>query len=183
MAACGRVWSSIVFLGVWGAVVCAGAQEQRARSATPQPPANIAAHDSVRELLAQMMRRSPTIRRQCAEIAAARRVAVTIRLTGRMSGGSRARTTMSKYEAGFIRAVMEIPIGADLVELLAHELEHVTEQIDGIDLEALARGSGQAVYHLGNAFETVRAREAGRAAAREVAAKDKPRAGEKAAAK
>ena len=44
----------------------------------------------------------------------------------------------------------------DLTELIAHEFEHVLEQLDGVDLKALAR-AGEARRLADGAFETERA--------------------------
>ena len=55
----------------------------------------------------------------------------------------------------------------DAAELIAHELEHILEQLDGVDLQAQA-GNG-VVWKAGDgAFETRRAIEAGRRVAREI---------------
>ena len=55
----------------------------------------------------------------------------------------------------------------DATELIAHELEHILEQLDGVDLQAQA-GNG-VVWKAGDGvFETRRAIEAGRRVAREV---------------
>lgn len=150
---------------MWTAI---GVGAQEPACASDHTPRNIDAHISVKKHIAELLTRSPTLRRQYARIAATPRVAVKVILLRQLTGPGRARTTMFKYEAGFIRALVEIPVGPDLVELLAHELEHVIEQIDGVDLRALARaGQAHAIQYDG-LFETTRAREAGLAAAREV---------------
>jgi hypothetical protein len=70
---------------------------------------------------------------------------------------------------------IELPFGGNYVELLAHEFEHVVEQIDGMDLRALARnGTGEVVQLSDGAFESARAREAGRAALSEVEQSPEP---------
>jgi hypothetical protein len=56
---------------------------------------------------------------------------------------------------------------ARYVEYLAHELEHVLEQIDGVDLVRLKRQGVDGVEHVGGQDETARARSVGRAVARE----------------
>jgi len=54
------------------------------------------------------------------------------------------------------------------VELIAHELEHVLERLEGVNflLGAQVRGSGISLS--GGTFETTRAIDAGRRVAREV---------------
>ena len=53
-------------------------------------------------------------------------------------------------------------------ELLAHEIEHVLEQIDGVNLRALASTGVQGVRRIGDAYETSRAIAIGRLVADEV---------------
>jgi hypothetical protein len=78
-------------------------------------------------------------------------------------GSARARTAVSRHAHGSIRATIELPAATDLTELVAHEFEHVIEQLEGIDLRALAQQHADGVIELQNgAFETVRARAAGR---------------------
>ena len=83
----------------------------------------------------------------------------------------RARTTIRKYSSGLLLAVVMIPPRGEYPELLAHELEHVIEQIEGIDLAALARsGSIRVRQRPDGAFETARAQNAGLTVATELKA-------------
>ena len=55
-------------------------------------------------------------------------------------------------------------------EYLAHEIEHVLEQVDGVDLHRSARGGLEGVQETqSSVFETARAIAIGRVVAREVA--------------
>ena len=97
-------------------------------------------------------------RRQCLRLAAAPHLAVVVRMMHPLTGGPRARTQISRADRNRLIASVEInPLG-DFMELLAHELEHIIEQLDGIDLAAKA-----AVAHSGvrtcndGTFETSRA--------------------------
>jgi hypothetical protein len=67
-----------------------------------------------------------------------------------------------------VSAVVEIAAPCNCAELIGHEFEHLVEQIEGIDLRALAsrRGAGVSVNEIG-AFETDRAQKAGRLVADE----------------
>jgi hypothetical protein len=56
---------------------------------------------------------------------------------------------------------------AEYAELLGHEFEHIVEQIDRVDVAALARDGIEASRIGDNTFETRRAARAGRAIARE----------------
>ena len=130
-------------------------------------PSKVVVDDGLRDDVEELASLSPTLQRQLAAISGAP-VRVELRMAAAPpSGSSRAETTLSRSETGYIRAVVVIPAGVDFAELLAHELEHVVEQIEGVNLEALVR-SGDAYVTAGGIFETVRARDAGRAAALEV---------------
>jgi hypothetical protein len=124
-----------------------------------------------RPLVEQMWRRSTTFRRQCARLKNAS-VAIVLSFdhpVGRV--GSDAETEISRT-AG-LRAHIRLR-GADrrTFELIAHEFEHILEQIDEIDLAvAVADGvHGARVVRKPAAFETRRAAVAGRAVAREIEA-------------
>ena len=51
---------------------------------------------------------------------------------------------------------------------IAHELEHVLEYADRVDLQRLARQRVDGVINLGGVYETARARSVGQTVAREV---------------
>lgn len=132
-------------------------------------PANVTMHRSLRTEVEDMVAVSPTLRRQFAVIAGApARVEIQVSPAQRR-GSRRAETAITRYRFGFIEAMVSLPPGVDFVELLAHELEHIVEQIEGVDLAALAR-DGRATRDRTGIFETDRAHEAGRAAVRELAA-------------
>lgn len=132
-------------------------------------PANIAVPAVYQARVQQLLAQSPTLRRQCLAIASAPEVTVAIRPAGRLTANCRARTEFVRTGAGFLRAVVDLPVSRDFAELLAHELEHVVEQIEGINLEQLAGRTGSGVWATGsNAYETARAMSVGRRAAREV---------------
>lgn len=129
--------------------------------------ANFAIDEALRSRVEESVALSPTLRRQFSVIGGALAV-VEVRVSlAPLMALRRAETTISRYQSGFIRARVVVPSGVDFVELLAHELEHVVEQIEGVDLAAVARAGG-ANQDASGFFETVRARDAGRAAAAEV---------------
>ncbi len=135
-------------------------------------PANIRTTAELQRLIAPLLARSPTLRAQCAKIAAAPRTYVSVALSVRpFLAQTRARSTARRYLSGVLMVDIEIPAASqDFAELLAHELEHVTEFIDGIDFKALveAGDAGVAQCGLGGSFESNRAQQAGRTAAAEV---------------
>lgn len=126
----------------------------------------------LRPTVRDMLARSATFRRQWSAITEGQGVHVAVFLTdGTLQPGCRARTTIKKYSSGLLLAVVLIPPNGDYPELVAHELEHVIEQIEGIDLAALARsGSIRVRQRPDGAFETVRAQNAGLAVSTELKA-------------
>jgi Tol biopolymer transport system component len=72
------------------------------------------------------------------------------------------------YRSGLLVSVdIHVTSFDEPIELIAHEIEHVIEQLDGIDLEAHAR-TGNVWKKEDGAFETWRAIEIGKRVAREV---------------
>ena len=57
---------------------------------------------------------------------------------------ARARTSFRQGQWGALAADIEIRSSADLTELLAHEFEHLIEQLDGVDLARSPRQGGEA---------------------------------------
>jgi hypothetical protein len=137
-----------------------------------QKPNNIEVARTLEPVFAQALAQSPTVQRQCQLIAVSPHVRIAVRLqVGRLPGGSRAAATISRYEAGALFAEIRLPVSVsvNLIEMLAHELEHVIEQMEGISLAQLADERRNGVARLADgAFETRRAQAAGRAAAHEV---------------
>jgi hypothetical protein len=59
-------------------------------------------------------------------------------------------------------------VSSHLAELVAHEFEHVIEQIEGVNLRKLARAKGSGVHEIEReVFESDRAQAAGRVVAAE----------------
>ena len=135
----------------------------------PVLPRNIQVPDNVRPMFERVLPLSPTLSRQCRIIGAARHVRVVIRFSASMGTLTRARASITRYELGALLAEVDIPISRDLLELVAHELEHVIEQMEGVNLADLARsGAGLAYRDASGTYETYRATLAGQSAAAEV---------------
>ena len=135
-------------------------------------PPNLKIPDVFRSYVKSMLRLSPTFRRQCLRIANALGLTVVLRqfLTP-PPDRSRARTSFWTARDGRRYATVEIGPLDDQVELIAHEIEHVIERLDGVDLRARAALPGTGVHLCDGgdgAFETIRATRAGLAAAEEV---------------
>lgn len=79
-------------------------------------------------------RKSRTLRAQCLEIAAARQTYVSVTLSlSPMDPEARARSIARRYQSGLLVVEIQIPpASGDFAELLAHELEHVTELIERV---------------------------------------------------
>jgi hypothetical protein len=157
-----------IVAAVLAAVLSVGLSAEEPDVACPSLPANISVAGVYRARIEELFSRSPTLLNQCRQIAAADRVVVRVSVA-RPQSCCRATATIRRSRDGQLCAEIALPVSPDFAELLAHELEHVVEQIEGVDLAALASSGQGGVYRVTNArFETVRARDAGRAAAREV---------------
>lgn len=111
--------------------------------------------------------RSPTLRRQCRELAEAGSV-VVLEWTTTLDSQSRASARMGTDRTGTVVATVSVPPVTGAVELVAHELEHVLERTRGVDLPAESRRPGSGVWKAFGGFETQRAIDAGRRVASEV---------------
>lgn len=132
-------------------------------------PPNLSVSKVLKPVVEMMVRRSAIFRRQCLRIATAPRLTVSIGSYHPLpSERARARTQFVRRD-GALQAAIQIAPLEDEVELIAHEIEHVIEQLDGVDLplHASLRGSAASKCEDGS-FETVRAVRAGLAVAREV---------------
>jgi hypothetical protein len=120
-----------------------------------------------RDKIAAMVKRSVMFRRQCLRLAAAPHLTVTLRNFHHPSG-PKARTTIRRTADGRLSAIVDIQPLGDLEELIAHEIEHIIEQLDEVDLpeRAALRGSGVRICGDGT-FETERAIHVGRLVARQ----------------
>jgi hypothetical protein len=121
----------------------------------------------LKPLVEAMLRRSPTFRRQCQRLVNPR--LGSILLTHEPLRGARALTEVTPIN-GRLSALVRLGSGDDDVELIAHEIEHVIEQLDGVDLRARAELPGTGVHLCSSdrgSFETVRAIRAGLKVAQE----------------
>jgi hypothetical protein len=122
-------------------------------------PSNIRA-GMLQQEFTELLQRSATFRRQCARIAASRVLRVTLHVGKVLEEGARAQTIINRYEAGGIGAEVTLRFSEDYLELLAHEFEHIIEQMDRVSLtDEVAKGRAWKTPN--GAFETRRAFEAG----------------------
>ena len=144
----------------------AAAHEYVAADAVPKQlslPRNLIVSSEYRAVVEKMLLQSPTFRRQCVRIGAEPRLTVHLRLGGIARRTEiRATTQVTRAGGGGITAVIEILPLNDDVELIAHEIEHVIEQLDDVDLASYAARGGTGVRLLSeNVFETSRAKRTG----------------------
>jgi hypothetical protein len=135
-------------------------------------PPNLQVSVVHRQLVVKMLSRSPTFRRQMLRIAAATQLTVRLQSAPPSSHpGLRATTEFVRKANGKLLANVDIVWSSNGVELIAHELEHIIEQLDGVDLVGKASRPNSGVYATGDGgdlFETTRAKRVGLQVAREV---------------
>ena len=128
-------------------------------------PQNLLVPPMYRPLVESMLRDSPTFRRQCMRIEGERLLTVHLAInSGNTRSGIRATTRMTRNTNGRISAFIDIGSFQDTEELIAHEMEHIIEQLDGVDLAARASVPHTGVTAVGwarNMFETTRAKRMG----------------------
>ena len=128
-------------------------------------PENLHVAPELRPLTEALLERSSTFKSQCARIAAEPRLYVRATIDSRLEESTfRARSVIRRATDGAIVAFVYLPAFGDQIEWLAHEFEHVIEQLEGVRLGALATRQ-QGVWRSGReTFETARALAAGHAA-------------------
>jgi hypothetical protein len=171
------VWASLIFLAPAEATltrtVVPADVTRAARVAACDAPAltlpdTVALADGLEPMVRWALEHSPRFRQQCRALAAAPRLRATVSVSYRPAiGAMRARTSFRQTPAGALAAEIEIRSAAELTELIAHEFEHLLEQLDGVDLHALSK-AGEAHRLVDGAFETERAIAAGQQVAGEV---------------
>jgi hypothetical protein len=161
----------------WTAPVLAGADDTPDAPAPQSPsqvdtltdlPPNLRVPQDLRIVLRQALRRSPTLQRQMQMLLHAQRVRMSVSYGGlRGLRLFQAHSLVKHHQFGALVVDTQLYAPADMVELFAHEMEHVCEQIEGVNLRALATVRDSGVYDFEGHFETRRAIDAGRRVARE----------------
>lgn len=156
----------LFFLFLWllaSVVTTPGARAQE--PGTKGPPPNMRA-GVFREVVARMWRDSATFRRQCQRLGAAPELTITFRAEPPQNRSFRAFSTITRKHGAIIRAEIVVLSSAETIELIAHEAEHLIEQLDGVDpRHHQVTGAVRSTQH---AYESERAIEVGRRVAREV---------------
>ena len=141
--------------------------------AAPAGPApNLTVSSLFAPVIDEMLRRSPTFRRQCQRLAAAPRSSVTIQAATSTRERMAAWTTIIRDAGDQLHASVFVPLSSRTAELIAHEIEHVIEQLDGIPLGDMSRirdsGVRQCDCAVEDTYETIRAVRIGRQVADEM---------------
>lgn len=158
-------WANVV-VGVLlcGVLLSAEPVQQCRRS---RLPANIELSHDLDRLLDDLYDRSPTFKAQCERLAAAGNLHVVVRLDSSLPSRCRALTNIRR-RGREIYADVHLPPGRAVIELVAHEFEHVIEQVEGLNLRVLARTRGSGVREIERElFESDRATKAGHVVADE----------------
>jgi hypothetical protein len=136
-------------------------------------PANIVVQTELRAAVARLWQGSPTFRAQCLKIGEHKRyrVAVTVEPSLALSRNWRAQCVLRVYSTGLVAARVMVALNRQVDELIPHELEHIVEHIDGVNVRREANRRTGSAYEVGHGqIETVRAVQAGRQAQQELAA-------------
>ncbi len=129
-----------------------------------ESPPNLYMSSVYRPLVESMLRASPTFRRQCMRISGEPRLTVRLTIGTGSPSEVRATTRLTWNDKGRLHAVVEILSRRDTEELIAHEIEHIIEQLDGVNLAAraaLPHTGVTAIGPSGDTFETARAKRVG----------------------
>jgi Tol biopolymer transport system component len=158
---------TVLVVAVAAELMSSGVKPQERRDELPH---NLEVSPALQAFVDRMWEASPTFRRQCRRLVAEPHAHVRLLLEDlpARSMDFKARSRMRWQADGSISAVIHVGPAPEATELIAHELEHVLEQLDGVDLPARA-ASGAAWKTSDGAYETRRAIETGRRVAREAA--------------
>lgn len=136
-------------------------------------PTNIVVQAELRGTVAHLWVSSPTFRKQCLKIGEHKRyrVALVVEPQLNLNRSWRAQCVLRVYSSGLVTAHVAVPVRRDVHELIPHELEHVVEHIDGINVKRDASKHGKGAYDIGGGrIETLRAMQMGRQVRAEVEA-------------
>ena len=155
-----------VFLSGSSSEILLSAQESSGRPVRLPPwPCRLVVKPTLLDVVVDGFKRSPTLQRQCDELAAAR--AVVALQWGTTDSQSRAISHMDLRD-GVVVAWVHIPPVTEAIEYVGHELQHVLEKVRGLDFAAEAKRPGSGVWRAFGGFETEAAIDAGRQVAQEV---------------
>jgi hypothetical protein len=127
-------------------------------SAVEHPLATVVVDGKLRPFVNDLLYRSTAFRRQWQRLSRVSRLSMRIALVHAHDvRDAHAATEVSALPDGSLVAVVRIPGGVRLAELIAHELEHVLERLDGVKVAAQHALGDQSVRRGSGTFETARA--------------------------
>ena len=150
------------------ATACAASHGSRLARSEFVPVPNIHVAYPLEPCVATMLSRSSTFRQTYYSIANRPRVRVNVLLDPRRTVRTRAETESRTFADGERVAEVRLRSTHDVVELIAHELEHVREQLEGTNYLLLSVARAMDVHRVGEGYETRRGIETGLAVAAEV---------------
>ena len=131
-------------------------------------PANVVVPGVLAGIVTEVYLHSDTFRAQCDRIAQASHLHVSLKFDVYIPHACRAFTTITRKE-GTLCAEVHLPPSTQFAELIAHEFEHILEQVENLNLRVLARVRGSGVREVQfDLFETDRAQRTGKIVAMEV---------------
>jgi hypothetical protein len=134
----------------------------------PFPASNIRVAFPLEPCVKTMLTRSSTFHQTYLTIANHRGVRVSVSLVPVRRFRVRATTKVHSYVGGQRVAEIRLHTTTDLVELIAHEMEHVRELLEGTNLLLSSVAHVTQVQRVGTSFETRRGIETGLRVAEEV---------------
>jgi hypothetical protein len=132
-------------------------------------PKSLDAQPDLRDQVVMMQQRSATFRHQLERLDVGR-LHVQLRTdAGLLDRPFRGRSVIQKTTTARIVAWVTVTPFGDPTEWIAHELEHVIEQLEGVSVPQLARAGTEFAWRTtDNMYETERALRMGRVVLREV---------------
>lgn len=131
---------------------------------SPEVKVRVQLSTDLQTVAARMIQRSATFRSQLDRLEGTHGLVVTAHLDPAIAERSyRARSVIHRLRTGEMVAVVSIAPHGSPIEWLAHEFEHVLEQVEGLHLPSLVGRSG-AIWRTGGGemYETDRAIRVGR---------------------
>ena len=141
-----------------------------ARSTASAATASVVVDAKLQGLIDDLLSRSPAFRRQWQRLERFPRLSIRIELVhaNHIGGDAHAATTISVLRDGSLQAAVAIPGGRRLAELVAHEVEHILERLDGVRVDSQHALGDNSVRRASGTFETARAVLVGQLVAKEV---------------
>ena len=132
--------------------------------------AHVVVDAKLQGLINDLLSRSPAFRRQWQRLERFPRLSIRIDLVhaNHVGEDAHAATTFSVLRDGSQQAVVAIPGGRRLAELVAHEVEHILERLDGVKVDDQHALGDSSVRRASGTFETARAVLVGQLVAKEV---------------